>query len=78
MSHRFELVKNLTQNGYRVKVITAFDNDEMLPSIKGLSFKFLDSRRAAFGVFKLLETALLLRKLIKSEDPYFIYAISHR
>ncbi len=78
MSHRFDLACGLINNGYDVEVICDFNDSHQLPSINGLSFTYLNSRRLNFGIFKLINISIKLRKLVRSKKPRYIYAISHR
>lgn len=78
MSHRFDLINEIIKKGYAVDVITSFDKNDKLPNVRGLEFKFLDSGRANFGIFKLFKTTVALRRLIMAQAPCFIYGISHR
>ena len=78
MSHRFELIKGLLNDGISIDIITHYNNFDKLPNIPGLNFIFLDSHRQSFNIINLLKLSPMLRRLIITKNPDFIYAISHR
>jgi len=76
LSHRLILVRGLVDKGWNFTIITSFDIKPQ--NEPGIRYEIFDTHRKRFSFLNLIKNALRLVKLINSEDPILIYAVSHR
>ena len=76
LSHRLQLVRGLAQQGWNFVIVTSHDiepEDEL-----GIRYEIFDTHRKRFSFINLIHNGLRLIKLVQSENPNLIYAVSHR
>ena len=76
VSHRLQLVRGLAQQGWNFVIVTSHDlepEDEL-----GIRYEIFDTHRKRFSFTNIIYNGLRLIKLVQSENPNLIYAVSHR
>ena len=76
-SHRYALIKKLSQDHIKFHVITYFE-DKVPPDESNIKYTFLNSDRKAFSLVNFFQNSYKLHCLIKEFSPDIVYAISHR
>jgi glycosyltransferase involved in cell wall biosynthesis len=76
-SHRYALIKKLSQQQMKFHIITYFEGS-LPPDESNIQYTFLNTDRKKFGLINFLRNSVALHHLIRTYDPDIIYAVSHR
>jgi glycosyltransferase involved in cell wall biosynthesis len=77
LSHRYDLVKELANRGWKFSIVCYFDESSVKPE-ENIEYIFINSNRENFNIINLLLNAKKLSQKISTFKPDLIYAISHR
>lgn len=76
-SHRYALIKKLSQQQIQFHIITYFEGS-LPPNENNIQYTYLNTDRKKFGLVNFFKNSVALHNLIRTYDPDIIYAVSHR